>query len=728
MISRNMSLVPTLRVGNQFYRRCASVVAPPRTMPTLAVGFGQDFCCLAATGNQRAPSGTAAQPWSAWSVGRGAVHKGRNYLCRAAATTCILYAVFISAAALAADLDALEQKAIMAAVDCAAPSVVRIETIGGLERVEGVSFGAGPTTGLIVDPAGYIVSSAFNFINKPTSILVRLPDGTRKPAKLVATDHARMIVLLKIDADKPLPVCETAPTSEMRVGQWVIALGRTFELAEPNVSVGILSAKDRVWGKALQTDASVSPANYGGPLIDIRGRVMGLIVPLSPEAADEVAGYEWYDSGIGFAIPADHIQKILPRLKKGQDLLPGFIGVSMATQNIYISEPVIGVCRFKSPAAEAGLKPGDRIVEVQGRNISRSAELREEISRRYAGDKLKLTVLRGNDRLERELTLADKIEPYQRPFLGILPMRDNGPSGVKIRYIYPNSPAAKAGLVPGDAILALDGQPMNQRRQIAQALLDFQPGQSVDLEILHDGKTQRRQLTLGVLDTSLPPAALPAAHEKTQPAKTAGLEIGTVKLKIPEFPHDAFAYVPENYDPALPYGLVVFLHGRDGFDWEKILAAWKPLCNQHDLILLAPKSSDARNWSPREADLVDRLMGKIMDQYNVDPFRIVVFGRESGGALASIIASRNREIIRALAVVNAPLAAMPQENDPQYRFAIYIAKSRKSPSGRAIEKIIPKLRESNLPLILKDLGDDPRHLNADELAELARWIDMLDSI
>ena len=98
-----------------------------------------------------------------------------------------------------------------AAVDRVAPSVVRIETVGGLERVSKVLFGTGPTTGLVVDPDGYIVSSAFNFVNKPASILVRLPDGTRKPAKLVATDHNRMLVLLKIDADKPLPVPEIAP-------------------------------------------------------------------------------------------------------------------------------------------------------------------------------------------------------------------------------------------------------------------------------------------------------------------------------------------------------------------------------------------------------------------------------------------------------------------------------------------------------------------------------------
>ena len=198
-----------------------------------------------------------------------------------------------------------------------------------MEKVGEVLFGAGPTTGLVVERDGYIISSAFNFATKPTSILVRLPGGDRKPAKLVATDHSRMLVLLKIDVDKPLPVCEIAPRREMRVGQWTIAVGRTFETEQPNMAVGILSAVDRIWGKAIQTDAAVSPNNYGGPLLDVHGRVMGILVPLSPEAAGAVAGMEWYDSGIGFAIPLEHVEQVLPRLKKGEDLYPGLAGVSL---------------------------------------------------------------------------------------------------------------------------------------------------------------------------------------------------------------------------------------------------------------------------------------------------------------------------------------------------------------------------------------------------------------
>ena len=245
----------------------------------------------------------------------------------------------------AEDLVPLEQKAFRAAVDRVAPSVVRIETIGGLERVGRVLFGTGPTTGVAATPDGYIVSSAFNFIHRPASILVQLPDGTRKPARLVATDHNRMIALLKIEADRPLPVPESVPESELHVGQWAIAVGRTFELNQPNMAVGVVSALERIWGKAIQTDAAVSPNNYGGPLLDIHGRVMGVLVPLSPQDTSEVAGYEWYDSGIGFAVPFRKIQEILPRLKQGKDLRPGLLGINFAGTALFLADPIIAVCR-----------------------------------------------------------------------------------------------------------------------------------------------------------------------------------------------------------------------------------------------------------------------------------------------------------------------------------------------------------------------------------------------
>src|SRR5688572_11468256 len=149
-------------------------------------------------------------------------------------------AVILSAAySMAADdLATREERAMKQAIERVAPAVVRIETVGGLEQVGKLLVGTGPTTGLVVSADGYIISSAFNFVQKPASILVSLADGRRAPAKMVATDHSRMLVLLKVDADS-LPTAEFVPESEMQVGQWAIALGRTFEGDVPNISIGI---------------------------------------------------------------------------------------------------------------------------------------------------------------------------------------------------------------------------------------------------------------------------------------------------------------------------------------------------------------------------------------------------------------------------------------------------------------------------------------------------------
>ncbi len=348
------------------------------------------------------------------------------------------------------DLDVLEQQALSAAADRVAASVVRIETIGGLERVDKVLFGAGPTTGLVVDAKGYIISSAFNFVNKPASILVRMPDGSRKPAKLVARDHSRMFVLLKIEPDHPLAVPEVAPASEMRVGQWCIAMGRTFEDSRPNIAVGIVSAVGRIWGKAIQTDAPISPNNYGGPLVDIRGRAMGLLVPLSQQSAEEIAGMEWYDSGIGFAIPLETIQTVLPRLRKGEDLFAGVAGVFMESKNLYTGDTKLASCRPNSPAAKAGFKGGDRIIEIGGHKVNRTAEVRQEIGRRYAGDKLHFVVVRGEKRIEADLELVAKLEPYCHGFLGILPNEAAMPkafrSATSIPIVPPPTPSSNRAI------------------------------------------------------------------------------------------------------------------------------------------------------------------------------------------------------------------------------------------------------------------------------------------
>ncbi len=320
-----------------------------------------------------------------------------------------------------------EEAAIRQAVARIAPSVVAIETVGGESRRGRLLFGTGPTSGVIVDSQGYILSSAFNFLRKPDSILVTIPSGDKVPARVVATDRNRMLALLKVDAGAPLPVPAMAQRGTMRVGQWAIAVGRTFDVDTPNMTVGILSALSRVWGKAIQTDAPVSPSNYGGALIDIHGRLMGVLVPLSPERLDEIGGVEWYDSGIGFAIPAEDFGIVVEKLKEGRDLEPGFAGIGFSKVNLLGGRGIVDGTVDGSPAAEAGIEKGDVILVCDGREIMKAYQVRECIARRYAGDTIRLILERGGVRIEKTLTLAPLSKPAQKPETDTPP----APSGSK---------------------------------------------------------------------------------------------------------------------------------------------------------------------------------------------------------------------------------------------------------------------------------------------------------
>ena len=639
------------------------------------------------------------------------------------------------------DIALREEAAMKAAVERVAPSVVRIETLGGLESVGEVLVGTGPTTGLIVSSDGYIVSSAFNFANKPAQILVDLADGTRLPAKVAAHDSSRMIVLLKVstdglDAKRQLPVPEAAPVGAMHVGQWTIAIGRVFDAGKTNVSVGILSALNRVWGKAVQTDAKISPANYGGPLIDLHGRVIGVLVPMSPMETGEMAGVEWYDSGIGFAVPLEQINRVLDRLKKGEDLSPGLIGVSLRPGDPYTTEPVIAACHPKSPAAEAGIKPGDKILAIDGVRVSSQSEMKHQLGPRYAGEKVALTILRGKERLELSAELVAKLLPYVHPFLGVLPMRDNDaaegetatetkPAGVIVREVYPDSPAAKAGVKAGDRIVALDGQPVVDRARLQEKIAALEPLKAAKLEFDRGGTTQTNEIKLATLPEVVP-TSLPPARDSKPPADENPTTAGKVEIKIPEAPNGCIAYVPETYNAHVPYGLVVWLHPAGGFKEDELIKAWKPICEANDLILLAPKSAESARWQRTELEFIRKAIDDVAQKYNIDKTRIVVAGQDAGGAMAYLLAAQNRELIRGVAAINAPLPPTMRAptNDPVQRLAFFTTLAKKSPP--LVAAGIKRLREAKFPVTQVDVGETPRPLNADELAQLARWVDSLD--
>src|SRR5262249_25610373 len=156
----------------------------------------------------------------------------------------------------------------------------------------------------------------------------------------------------------------------------------------------------------LQTDADVSTANYGGPLVDICGRGLGVGVPIAPQGAGEGAGAEWDDSGIGFALPFSSVAAALERVEQGEDLHAGILGIGLVPKNPHSSRAGLAVVRPDSPAGLAGLKKGDRIIEIDGQPIKTQNDLRFALGPRYGGESVRVVAQRGDEQIDKTIQLA----------------------------------------------------------------------------------------------------------------------------------------------------------------------------------------------------------------------------------------------------------------------------------------------------------------------------------
>lgn len=634
----------------------------------------------------------------------------------------------------AADQTELEESAIRAAVDRVAPSVVRIQTVGGRTRVGQVTLGPGPSTGVVVSEDGYVISSSFNFAGEAATILVELAGGTSRPAKLVARDLNRSLVLLKVDLPEgaePLPVAVAAPDDDVKVGAWAIAVGKTFDAKQPNMSVGIISAVNRIWNKAVQTDAKISPNNYGGPLIDIYGRVVGILAPLSPQSTQAVAGAGWYDSGIGFAVPLTHVFSVLEKLKLGDNLHAGLMGINLKGRDQFGVPPTVAAARFGSPAQEAGIEAGDKIIEANGRSVVNHSQLKHVVSPLYAGDKVRLVVIRNEDRKEFEFELAAELPAYAHPFLGILPRRDSDyKKGVTVRYVFEKSGAATAGIKTGDRLVAIGNKAIGKRSDIYESLYASTAGGKISVEVADStGKKRKVEITAGVLPTTIP-ENVPPAREEMKSDGERDVAVGGFDIKLPEFENNCFVYVPENYNPRVSYGVLIWLDRPGQFNRDEMLQRWQARCDASDVILMVPQSRDRERWHRDEVDFITGALNRVLDDYEIDSARTVVHGFRAGGGMAFYLFSSSKANIHAIAAVETSLPAgvtLPSLQ-PTQRGAVHWAYATK---GRAADRIaanIKQLREMQYPVTERPLEGRERYLNGGEIDELMRWIDSLDRI
>ncbi len=262
-------------------------------------------------------------------------------------------------------------------------------------------------TGFVTGTDGYIITAA-HVVDDASSITVTFQDGTKRTAKLTGKDDATDVALLKVDpAGLTLHPLKLGSSASLRTGDAVAAIGDPFGY-ERSISTGIVSGLDRTIqapngftvAHAIQTDAALNPGNSGGPILNAAGEVIGI--------ADQIAtgGSTRANAGVGFAVPIDLVKSDLAALKAGQTPRHAYLGVSMAGADGGAGGALVGAVTSGGPAADAGLRTGDTITAIDGKKVADSNALISVIAGKDPGDRVTLTVRRGSDSSQLEVTLG----------------------------------------------------------------------------------------------------------------------------------------------------------------------------------------------------------------------------------------------------------------------------------------------------------------------------------
>ena len=648
----------------------------------------------------------------------------------------------VAGAATAGEPTLAEEAAFGAAVRQVADAVVRIEPVAGAAVVgaagEEAGVASGPSTGLVVDPAGLVFTTSFAVPETAREAVVVLPDGRRVAAKPLGRDVPRGIVLLKTDPIPAAPVIEPAPRGSLAPGQWTIAVGRGWSAAEPSVSVGILSAVERGWGLAVQTDAAVSPMNYGGPLIDIAGRVIGIVAPLPAEPAKMMRGTELYDAGIGFAVPLEDLLAVLPRLAAGESLGSGILGIGYRSRDAINGSPVIASVRQGSPAARAGLRPGDRIVAVDGRLVRRIADVRHAVAPRHAGDVIDVEVERGRgdemNRVAMRPALAATLPPWRRAILGVVVAAgdEDDEEPARIDWVLPGGPADRAGIAAGcrvasvvpldDASAGGDAVEAPSNAALAGALAGVEPGRMVRLALRRGDEVTATDIALDemireVPDEVPPPASAAAAGggagggvDAVRVARLGGADVAVPPLAI----------IPPGRRPA---PLLIWFGSPHGAVDDAEATAWKGAAAVAGVAVILPGSRDRREWSGDDIGGVTRAIESLHALRPLDASRVAVAGRGPGGVFAWLVAERLGTACRGVAVLDAPLPRRLEIDDAEPGAAkwILLGGSRDDDATRRLATDRDRLaRAGHAVGTLPESGD-----GGPPAALLCRWAAML---
>ncbi len=348
----------------------------------------------------------------------------------------------------------------------------------------------GAGSGVIISRDGYIVTN-YHVVEGAKNITVTLADRQEYKARIVGRDPKTDLAILKIDPKETLNAATLGNSEQLKVGDWVVAIGNPFGLSN-TVTAGIVSAKGRIIGAGpyddfIQTDAPINPGNSGGPLFNMKGEVVGINTAIVPNG-----------QGIGFAIPVNVAKPIIPQLISKGEVTRGYMGVGIQAitpelakamnlkeaKGALVSEVVPG-----SPADKGGVKAGDVVIAFNQKKIDGPRDLSSWVAQTPVGQEAKVAVLREGS--EKQLTL--KIEKFGsgeakveksassdqgkwglglqdlNPQMKGLPKSQNS-QGVLVANVQPGSPADLAGVRPGDILLSVNRQPVHSTKQAVEVI------------------------------------------------------------------------------------------------------------------------------------------------------------------------------------------------------------------------------------------------------------------
>jgi serine protease Do len=348
----------------------------------------------------------------------------------------------------------------------------------------------GSGSGVIINADGHLLTNN-HVVDGAKEVTVTLANQQVYPARVVGRDAKTDLAVLKIDAKQALPVAPMGSSADLKVGEWVVAIGNPFGLSN-SVTAGIVSAKGRVIGAGpyddfIQTDAPINPGNSGGPLFNMKGEMVGI------NSAIIAAG-----QGIGFAIPIDLAKPLIPQLVSTGEVTRGYLGVNIQSmtpdlakalkleerQGALVAEVMPG-----GPAAKAGIRQGDVIVGFNGDSIKGSHDLPAVVARTPVGQEATVTLHRDgktqkvpvtvgklpSEKIAREESSPEGQSQWGLQLQEMTPQmaRQHGlsnDSGVIVVGVQPGSPAERAGLQRGDLIREVNRQPVQSVQEVRDAI------------------------------------------------------------------------------------------------------------------------------------------------------------------------------------------------------------------------------------------------------------------